>query len=65
MSLIRRWRLWRAKNEKSFYVLLTYEDGTMWQPGPMTHFAAEVLIIHRMWPETLSRRVVSARIVKP
>lgn len=64
MNLIRRFQLWRAQHQKLFYVLLKYDDGDTWRPGPMTHFAAEVLITYRLWPER-NRRVISARIVRP
>lgn len=64
-GLLTRYRHWRARRAKLFHVLLRYEDGGTWVAGPMTHFGAELFIVHRLWPEQRGRRVVSARIVQP
>jgi hypothetical protein len=58
-------RLWPGRRGL-VYVVLTYAEGPPGRPlGPMTRYAAEVLIVTSVSPAAAyqSRRVTSARIV--
>jgi hypothetical protein len=62
--LVMHLRFWRRR-EPQCYVLLTFEEGPPARVGPMTHFAAEVLLVIELanHPFHYKRRVASARII--